>query len=133
MPDIIDQLTDSQLDRLQQRLTARATARAAERAAAERDRTDPRPLRPQIGDGGRMFGDARSRQTWDRECLAALQSQRVRFAVAPGCSVLARDGSRLGAGAELSPSEHLDARLGSQTIQAQRLVEQGYVLARETL
>jgi hypothetical protein len=131
----VDELTNAQLDRLQERLTARVEQKRAERDAAERERKeryDPRPLRPHIGNGGQAFGNSLARNNWDKDCLAALGRQTVRFAVAPNCSVLCRDGSRLLTGQELKPHEHLNALQGDQMIQVQRLVEGGLILYKET-
>jgi hypothetical protein len=125
-----DTLTNTQLDKLQARLSARAHQREAERSAAEREELDPQPLRPQIGNAGILFGNELSRQNWDRACIAALEKQTVPFAVAPMTSVLTRDRSRLSPGQEVRPNEHLDARNGDLTVQMEKLVESGHVLAK---
>lgn len=126
----VDTLTDSQIDRLNDRLTARFNQRNAEKAAAERAKSDPRPLRPQIGDAGILFGNELARRNWDEACIAALQTQRAQYVVAPMASVMARDGKRLLAGQEVRPSEHIDARLGDPLVQMARLVASGHVLER---
>lgn len=126
----IDALTNQQLDRLAERLAYRVDQRKGEREAAERAKRDTSSLRPHIGDAGTTFGNELARRNWDKECIAALARQTVPFAVAPGTSMLCRDGSRLTGGQELRPLEHLDALQGSHAIQVQRLVKQGFVLAR---
>ena len=126
-----DKLSDAQLDRLADRLAYRVDQRKGEREAAERAKHDTSSLRPHIGNGSRMFGNERARRGWDVECLAAVKRQTVPLAVAPGCTVLCRDDSRLTGGQELRPSEHLDALQGSHAVQVRRLIEQGYVLSRE--
>ena len=128
----IDALTNAQLDRLQERLTARVNQREAEKAAAKRERDNPRQLRPGIGSADIVFNDL-ARRNWDQECLAALETQRVPFAVAPKASVVARDGTRLGPGQELRPAEHLDARKGDVRYQIEKLVASGHVLERRDL
>jgi len=130
----IDNLTDAQLDRLQQRLTVRADhhkAQLAAKLAADREKREHRPLRPQTGSAGILFGNDLARRSWDEACIAALERQTVPYAVAPLASVLTRDGrSRLGPGQEVRPTEHLDARNGDLMIQMEKLVESGHVLAR---
>ena len=128
----IDQLTNAQLDRLQERLTLRTEQRKAEKDAAWRAATDTSPLRPHIGNGGHAFGNAFSRRQWDKECIEQLKRQTVPFAIAPGSSVVARDGTRLTGGQELRPSKHLNALLGAPLVQVQQLVTGGFVLAKET-
>ena len=125
----IDKLTNAELDRLQDRLTARITQRQFERQAAEREERDPAPLRPHIGSADIMFNDL-ARRNWDQACIAALAKQTVRFAVAPMASVLTRDRTRLCPGQEVRPTEHLDARQGDLTIQMEKLVKSGHVLAK---
>ena len=129
--DFIDELTPAQLDRLQARLTARVEQRKAEKETAARERNNPPALRPGIGNAGTVFANDLARRNWDRECLAALAKQSVPFAVAPWKSFVARDGKRLSAGDELRPHDHLNALLGDQMMQVRKLVEDGYVLARE--
>jgi len=127
----VDELTNAQLDRLQERLTFRVEQRKAEREAAERERRNPTPLRPYIGSGGNNFGNELARRNWDRECIEALSRQTVRFAVAPSSTFIARDGKRLGPGEEIRPTEHINALLGDPLYQLEKLVKQGFVLAKE--
>jgi len=125
----IDELTNAQLDRLADRLAARATQRQVEREAAEREKNDPKPLRPGIGSAGITFNDI-ARRTWDQACISANSKQVVPFQIAPMASLVARDGTRLREGQELRPSEHLDARKGDVMVQLERLVASGHVLAK---
>jgi hypothetical protein len=126
----VDKLTNAELDRLQQRLSARASQREAEQSAAERERLNPPPLRPGIGNADIGFGNDIARRNWDLACLTALERQTVRYAVAPMTAVTTRDRERLIAGQEVRPSEHLDARNGDLATQMAKLTEGGYVLEK---
>lgn len=126
----VEKLTNAELDRLQARLTGRISQREAEIAAAERERLNPKQLRPGIGSADIGFANDLARRNWDQACIAALETQRAPFAVAPMTTVVARDGTRLRAGQELRPADHLDARLGDVGVQLEKLIADGYVLEK---
>lgn len=126
----MDKLSNAQLDRLADRLAYRADQRKGEREAAERERNNPRPLRPHIGNANILFANGLGRRNWDQLCIAALACQPFPFAVAPMTTVKTRSGKFLTAGQELRPFEHLNGLEGAPLVQVRRLIEQGYVLAR---
>ncbi|HET7545164.1 MAG TPA: hypothetical protein VFK05_35105 [Polyangiaceae bacterium] len=133
MSDIdIDQLTNTQLDRLWERLTYRVEQRKAEKEAADRERRNPRPLRPNIGNGGIMFGSELARRNWDSQCIDALGRQTVPYAVAPMSYVDTVAGKRLGPGQEVRPNEHLSALNGDRLVQLRQLIDGGFLLEKVT-
>ncbi len=111
--------------------TALTSAAPSARRLSERKR-DTSSLRPHIGNANITFGNPLSRRNWDKECIAALARQTVPYAVAPMTSVQSYDGKRLASGQEVRPTEHFSALNGDRDVQLRRLIEGGFVLAKET-